>query len=280
MKALMGQNQGGSTELQGLANLHTDGEVGKLADSINDFLISVSDCMPRLTKSHDIFQPMEPLTDKYIISIRETESALRKVKVDKAMGPDNVPAWILRDFAHILAGPLTAIFNSSLREGVLPSLWKTATIIPIPKKHPPKTIEKDLRTISLTPIVCKVFESIMLKRVDETLNHKLDTRQFGSISGTCTTDALVEMVHQWYQAMDTNGTIVRILLLDYTKAFDLINHEILISKLKAIGIPPLITRWMAAFLLEKKSELMVLSLNGVSQMVVFHRELCVDQRTS
>ena len=81
---------------------------------------------------------------------------------------------------------------------------------------------------------------------------KLDPRQFVSISGTCSTDALVEMVHQWYEATDTGQTCVRILLLDYSKAFDLINHEILMPKLVDIGIPPHIVRWMAALLLNRR----------------------------
>ena len=151
-----------------------------------------------------------------------------------------------------MAAPLASIFNSSLREGMLPELWKTANIVPIPKKSPPTVVEKDVCPISLTLIVSKVFESMVLKWVDHVIRPKLEPRQFGSISRTCTTDALVEMVHQWYEATDTRQTCVRILLLDYSKAFDLINHEILMQKLVDIGIPPHIVRWMAAFLLNRR----------------------------
>ena len=56
-----------------------------------------------------------------------------------------------------LAAPLTALFNTSLRDGVIPALWKTAHVIPLPKKQPPRSIEKDIRPISLTPIVSKIF---------------------------------------------------------------------------------------------------------------------------
>ena len=177
-------------------------------------------------------------------------AALRKVKVNKATGPDDIPAWILRDLDE-LAAPLASIYNSSLREGVIPDLWKTAIIVPVPKKHPPRHIEKDLRPISLTPIVSKVFESLVLRWVDKFIQPHLDCRQFGSLAGTCTTDALVEMVHQWYEATDSLGTWARVLLLDYSKAFDLINHDILIGKLQGMGLPPHLVRWMAAFLLDR-----------------------------
>ena len=80
-----------------------------------------------------------------------TEAALANVKTNKATGPDKFPSWIVRDFAQQLAGPITSIFNSSLREGVLPKLWKTATVIPLPKKRPPESIENDIRPISLRP---------------------------------------------------------------------------------------------------------------------------------
>ena len=122
--------------------------------------------------------------------------ALDKVKVNKAMGPDRIPPWALKECSHLLAAPVTAIFNSSLREGVLPKLWKTATIIPVSKKHPPVTIENDIRPISLTPIIAKVFESLLLKWVDVYVKPQIDDKQYGGMAGTCTMDALVEMLHK------------------------------------------------------------------------------------
>ena len=74
----------------------------------------------------------------------------------------------------------------------------------------------------------------------------------GGMAATCTTDALVEMLHKWYEATDEPGTTVRVLFLDYSKAFDLINHETLIDKLVAMNLPAHIVRWMAAFLLDRE----------------------------
>lgn len=252
MKSLMGLTNGGNTELVSLANRCTNGDIPFLANQVNDFLVSVSSNLPRLSKNHGIFHLEEPLPAAFSITVAETQDALSKVKANKATGPDLIPAWILRDFSHVLAAPLAAIFNSSLREGTLPALWKTATIVPLPKKHPPTTIEKDLRPISLTPIASKVFESIVLKWIDPIMSPQLDRKQFGSIQGTCTTDMLVEMIHTWYKETDTPGCLIRILLLDYSKAFDLINHELLIEKLINFNIPDHLVRWMAAFLLDRQ----------------------------
>ena len=157
---------------------------------------------------------------------------------------------MVTNYAHLLAAPVTSIFNSSIREGKLPGLWKTATVVPVPKKHPPGSPEGDIRPISLTPLLAKVFEAIVLNWVDDVITPQIDERLFGGLSGTGTTDALVEMVHTWYEASDQSDTFVRVLLVDYSKAFDHINHEILIAKL--CGIPAHLVRWMAAFLIDRQ----------------------------
>ena len=81
------------------------------------------------------------------------------------------------------------------------------------KKKPPRSIEKDIRPISLTPIVSKIFEPIVMKWVDHILEDKIDDKQFGGGMNTSTTDALVEMVHHWCEATDRCGTYVRIVCL-------------------------------------------------------------------
>ena len=70
----------------------------------------------------------------YVISVMITENALQQIKVNKTVLPDNVPAWVLRDNASTLAAPITALFNTSLRDGVIRALWKTAHVIPLTKK--------------------------------------------------------------------------------------------------------------------------------------------------
>ena len=82
--------------------------------------------------------------NQYVISVADTVEALRKVKANKATGPDKIPAWVLKDNATILAPPLTVIFYSSLRGGVLPTEWKSANIIPLPKSNLPTSAEKDI----------------------------------------------------------------------------------------------------------------------------------------
>ena len=152
---MMGQNVNTTSVMQGLANKTTNGDCGSLANTMNGFFVSVSEHLPRLDRDHEVFSVNEELPDQYVISVADTVEALRKVKTNKATGPDNIPAWVLKDNATILAPPLTAIFNSSLSESFLPTEWKSASIIPLPKSNPPTSVEKDIRPISLTPIRSK-----------------------------------------------------------------------------------------------------------------------------
>ena len=257
MKKIMGLDINTKSCIEQLANKTTNGDCTELANKMNEFLLSVSEHLPRLSKNHDIFTVNEELPDAFSISEDVTLLALQRVKTNKTTGPDNIPAWVLKDHANILAAPLTAIFNSSLREGVLPNEWKMANVIPLPKTKPMISVETDIRPISLTPIVTKVFESIVMGWVDEIVGAVIDDKQFGGVCGTSTTDALVEMTHKWYEATDVLNTYVRVVMLDFSKAFDLINHHILLDKLITNGVPAHIVRWIAAFLLDRHQQVKI-----------------------
>ena len=257
MKKIMGLDGNSNSCIEQLANKITNGDCTELANKMNDFFLSVSEHFPRLDKHHDIFTVNEELPDAYCISVYVTLLALQRVKTNTATGPDNIPALVLKDHANILAAPLTAIFNSSLREGVIPNEWKMANVIPLPNTKPIMSVETDIRPISLTPIVEKVFESIVLGWVDDIVGERIDDNQFGGVGGTSTTDALVEMTHKWYEATDVLNNYVRVVLLDFSKAFDLINHHILVDKLITNGVPAHIVRWLAAFLIDRQQQVKI-----------------------
>ena len=99
--------------------------------------------------------------------------------------------------------------------------------------------------------------SIVLGWVDDIVGDRIDDNQFGGVGGTSTTDAPVEMTHKWYEATDVLNNYVRVVLLDFSKAFDLINHHILVDKLITNGVPAHIVRWLAAFLLDRKQQVKI-----------------------
>jgi hypothetical protein len=119
----------------------------------------------------------------------------------------------------------------SVREKKVHDKWKSAYVSPIPKKKPLNDIKKDIRPISLTPQLCKGLEYHIVKWLWEDLAGKLDPWQFGCIKKSSTVHALVQLMHTCYNTTDAAKAFVRVLLLDYSKAFDLINHQILVEKL-------------------------------------------------
>ena len=79
----------------------------------------------------------------------------------------------------------------------------------------------------------------------------------GGIAGTSTTDALVEISHRWFEATDKLNTYVRVVMLEFSKAFDLINHHILLDKLTNSGLPVHIVRWIGVFLLGRSQKVLI-----------------------
>ena len=131
----------------------------KLATHINQSFLSITNSMPPLSElenNESNFADYNPT--KYHISAQDVHRELSSLKKGKASGLDNIPSWILKDFALELSSPVAVIFNSSIRETYVPDLWKEAEVIPIPKNNVIKEVENDLRPISLTPILSKTIE--------------------------------------------------------------------------------------------------------------------------
>ena len=111
------------------------------------------------------------------------------------------------------------VSNCSYSEARLPQSWKEADIAPVPKQIPADDVNKHLRPISLTPVLSKLTE--VDRYVKPAVLSKVDPRQFGT----------------WNSATDGYGAAVRVLLFEFKKAFDLIDHPILVGKLCSCDIP-------------------------------------------
>jgi len=121
----------------------------------------------------------------------------------------------------------------SLRQGVFPSAWKMANVVPVPTVTPSTSIENDLRPISLTPTLSKIFESFVGTWILTEIENKIDPRQYGALKGKSTTHELVDLLHHWHQALD-NSSSVRAVFIDYAKAFDHVDRTIIIRKLSVL----------------------------------------------
>ena len=148
---------------------------------------------------------------------------------------------------------MCSILNSSFAEQRLPSQWKYADVTPLPKVKPITVISKHIRPISLTPSLSNIAEDFVVHTyVGPAILEIVDPNQFGAIPKSSCTHALVSMLHTWAQATDGTGTAVRIIQLDYRKAFDLIDHQILANKVSFLRIPRGVARWICDFLMDRQ----------------------------
>ena len=108
--------------LQGMVNSVSGGSTKHFGNTVNEFLHSVNAHFTPLQDS-DYTPGPHHIPDQYIISIEQVEQWLAGLDPWNGAGPDGIPTWLLRDFTPLLAAPMCAIFNSSIRESALPVMW-------------------------------------------------------------------------------------------------------------------------------------------------------------
>jgi len=120
-------------------------------------------------------------------------------------------------------------------------------VLTVAKVHPPVSVENDLRPISMTPTISKLLEAIVGGWILDAVADKLDPRQFGALKGRSAIHALIDMLHHWHATVDS-GSSFRVLFVDFAKAFDHIDHNIVIDKLRRLQLPNIIIDWISSFL--------------------------------
>ena len=141
--------------------------------------------------------------------------------------------------------------NASLNNGIVPRIWKESNITPIPKIKLPMS-EGDIRPISLTSCLSKTLEDFVVSWMMDDVRENIDLNQFGCLKGTSTTYCLLDMVHTWITHVDIPSKHLRICFLDFSKAFDRIGYNVLITKLINIGVRRSLIAWIISFLSNRR----------------------------
>ena len=198
-----------------------------------------------------------PPISQIIIDNNGVLKLLKRLDVNKAMGPDGIPNIALKNCADEISQGLCTIFQQSHSTGTLPSDWRNANITPVFQKGDRHSAE-NYRPVSLTSVPCKLLEHIicshMLKHFEKysiltTLNH-------GFRSGYSTETQLLVTMHDLLQANDARVQ-VDIAILDFSKAFDTVPHDKLLHKLDAYGIKGSLHKWLSSFLQERHMNVVV-----------------------
>ena len=130
----------------------------------------------------------------------------------------------------------------------MPTQWKMAKVSPIPKVFPPVSLSSDFRPISITSSISKVAEYCLCNFFNEHFNKFLDSNQFGCTPKRSTTFALIKFSHFLFTESDKQHNILRILFVDFMKAFDLVDTNVLFRKLVELDFLRHVTAWFLSFL--------------------------------
>ena len=215
----------------------------KLASKINS---SSKNFMSYLNKINAPNISNEQLTNE------ELDKAFSSLKRNKSNGFDDISANILLDTKQQIFDPLKYIFSLSLKNGIFPDLLKIAKITPIFKKGD-KAELSNYRPISVLPAISKLLERVVYNRIYGHLisNQLLYKKQFG-FQKDCSTDyAILELVNEITNSFE-QGKYTLGVFIDLSKAFDTVNHNILLKKIKHYGITGNIFHWLYSYLDNRK----------------------------
>ena len=168
-----------------------------------------------------------------IPSIPEIHDEIGNLNKNKPTTENNIPSKILREHRDICAPFLTKIYSDSVNTCIFPSALKHADITPGHKKDE-TTLKDNYRPVSILPTVSKIFERNMYRDIDTYMQIYLSPNLCGFRKGYSTQHPLIAMIEQWKKALDKNDNAAAV-LTDLSKAFDYINHELMIAKLQAYG---------------------------------------------
>lgn len=273
VKKLCGWTDGDSSAC--LDNL-TDGDVVvdrfSLPDAFNTFLVSITSHIPSLNlqRFNIICDKLKTdcIADDFIVSELSVFKALKRAKPSISVCDDFLSNRMLNEFADILAGPICGLVNSSIREGYVPTQWKVSRVCPLPKIKPPISLRTDLRPISVTTSISKIAEFFIRQYFNEHFRTLIDDNQFGCTTNRSTTHALLKVGHILFQASDCSNNFIRILFVDFMKAFDLVDNNVLLCKFLNYDFPLPVTAWSLSFLHDRTQFVKV--GNNVSRTVSTH----------
>ena len=224
-----------------------------IANAFNDYFVNIGPTLasqiPDLGINYRKFMPEQNKMSFFLSPTEESEvkKIIAELK-DGAPGKDGIMSKSLKCISDHVAIPLTRLINLSFSQGIFPNELKVALVSPLYKAKDPM-IFSNYRPISLLPLFSKILEKLMYNRLLSFLNKCkiMNKNQFGFRNNHSTYMALLIMLENIRNALD-NGECAIGIFLDFKKAFDTVNHDILLNKLFNYGIRGIALEWFKSYL--------------------------------
>ena len=190
--------------------------------------------------------------ENLVIDSSSVYRVLQGLDSSSSPGPDGLHPMIFKSCAAVLSAPVAIICRKSLDQGTLPEDWKLSRVVPI-FKCGSKADPLNYRPVSLTATCCKIMERVVVEHIVNYLeaNSVLSDRQFGFRQGHSAEDQLLRTYGDVVACVDGGGA-VDMVYLDFTKAFDVVNHRTLLQKLWCLGFSRQLLIWIEAFLVGRR----------------------------
>ena len=231
-----------------------------IASSMNEYFCSIGNKLSEKipNKANPLLSgeyPFETLPLSFSFSAIMTDklsSTLNKMKTSHGSGHDGIASFYLKIAMPVVGGSLCDLFNKSLFAGKFPEDWKIARIAPIFKSGA-KDDRSNYRPISVLPFMSRLFEKLIFNQFYEYLdaNKSLYEHQSGFRLLHSVATALLASTNDWYLNID-KGKYTGLIFIDLKKAFDTVDHKILLKKLKMYGVTGLEHDWFTSYLDNRK----------------------------
>ena len=230
----------------------TDGQ--KIAQGFCDFYCQVGPKLAaKIKKEQRSYREFmgEPVQESFILTPttpQEIEDLCLALDPGKGIGWDEVSPKVIKGVAKELSGSLSRLYNCCMREGYYPKCFKVARVVPVFKAEDP-TDFSNYRPVSVLPVLSQVFEKVIRSRLVRFLdrNEVIIPGQYGFRSGHSTAMAILDMVEKVRGAWE-QGNVALGVLIDLKKAFDTVDHSILLAKLEHYGIRGASNKLMSSYL--------------------------------
>jgi hypothetical protein len=182
----------------------------------------------------------------FSVTASEVIAATKNLKPNLTAGSDDIPAFLVKDCIHSLSQPLAYLYNLILRSSSFPACWKIAKVCPVFKSGS-KTDVSNYRPIALICNFAKIFERLLAKILCHHIAPYIVNEQHGFVKGKSTCTNLLEFTQYISNGLD-NGEQIDVIYTDLSKAFDVVNHGLLLQKLSRFGLCNDIVSFFKSFL--------------------------------